>query len=77
LFTSLVSPEIDRRIVPKTFYYISRFLSSAGEYDPAIGQLEYLPSISAGIPAPLLKIWLDFVMLHAHPRFQALIGKYE
>lgn len=48
-----------------------------GEYDLAIEQLDYLLSIPSEVSVPWLKIWPDFAPMRDHPRFQALLEKYE
>ena len=51
--------------------------TKAGRYDDALDELEYLLSIPSPFTAKLLTIAPDLAPLHNHPRFQALIEKYE
>jgi hypothetical protein len=51
--------------------------TKAGRYDDALDELEYLLSITSPFTARLLAITPDFAPLRDHPRFQALIEKYE
>jgi serine/threonine-protein kinase len=48
-----------------------------GEYDAAVEQLEYLLSIPSDISVPLLRIDPTWDPLRDHPRFQAMLAKYE
>jgi len=48
-----------------------------GEYDLAIEQLDYLLSVPSEVSVPFLRIWPDFAPMRDHPRFQALLEKYE
>jgi len=49
-----------------------------GEYDASIDQIEYLLSIpSLIITVPLLRLHPDWDPLRDHPRFEALLEKYE
>ncbi len=48
-----------------------------GEFDAAIDQLEYLLSIDCPISPPLLEADPLWGPIRAHPRFQALLKKYE
>jgi serine/threonine protein kinase/tetratricopeptide (TPR) repeat protein len=57
--------------------WLAKTYTLLGEYDLAVEQLEYLTSIPAGLlPLPFLKS-AYFTPLRNHPRFQALIEKYE
>ena len=51
--------------------------TKAGRYDEALDELEYLLTIPSPFTARLLAITPDFAPLCAHPRFQALMEKYE
>ena len=51
--------------------------TKAGRYDDALNELEYLLSIPTLFTGKLLAITPDFAPLRDHPRFQALIEKYE
>jgi tetratricopeptide (TPR) repeat protein len=48
-----------------------------GEYDLAIDRLDYLLSINSPISPTLLRIDPIWDPLHDHPRFQALLEKYD
>ena len=51
--------------------------TKAERYDEALDELEYLLTIPSPFTARLLAITPDFAPLRAHPRFQAMIEKYE
>ena len=51
--------------------------TKAGRYDEALDELEYLLTIPSPFTARLLAITPDFASLRDHPRFQALMEKYE
>ncbi|UCC44764.1 MAG: tetratricopeptide repeat protein, partial [Candidatus Zixiibacteriota bacterium] len=57
--------------------YLADTYAIVGEYDLAIDQFDYLLSVPSQMSIPLLKIWPDYAPLRDHPRFQALIDKYE
>lgn len=57
--------------------YLADIYSVVGEYDRAIEQLDYLLSIPSEISVPFLKIWPDYAPMRDHPRFQALLEKYD
>jgi TolB-like protein/Flp pilus assembly protein TadD len=48
-----------------------------GEYNTALDQIEYLLSIPSWISVPLLRLDPRWDPLRDHPRFQALLEKYE
>jgi tetratricopeptide (TPR) repeat protein len=48
-----------------------------GDYDQALDLIEYLLSHPSELSVPLLKIDPKWDPLRDHPRFQALIEKYE
>ncbi len=48
-----------------------------GEYDADMDQIEYLLSIPSFISRPLLRVDRLYDPLRAHPRFLALLAKYE
>jgi len=56
---------------------LARIYIIVGEYDLAIDGLENLFSISSELSVPLLKIDPFYDPLRDHPRFQALLEKYE
>jgi len=55
---------------------VARVYSSAGEYEAALDQLEYLLSIPAGANVWDLRLDPRWDPLRDHPRFQALLEKY-
>jgi serine/threonine-protein kinase len=56
---------------------LAEVYAMVGEYDAAIDQLEFLLSIPAPISPPLLRADPLWDPLRDHPRFQALLKKYE
>ena len=56
---------------------LANIYSVVGQYDRAIEQLDYLLSIPSAISVPFLKIWPDYAPMRDHPRFRALLEKYE
>ncbi len=48
-----------------------------GEYDAAMDEIQYLLSIPSLMSRPLLRIDPLFDRLRDHPRFQAMLAKYE
>ncbi len=56
---------------------LARVYTMVGEYDAAIDQLDYLLSIPGEISVPLLRIDPTWDPLRDHPRFQAMLAKYE
>jgi len=57
--------------------YFTKILVFTNEFDQAIDQLDYLLSVPSKISIHLLQISPEYIPLHAHPRFQALIEKYK
>lgn len=58
--------------------YLAITYVMTGEYDLAIEQLDHLLSIpSRRVSAAYLAIWPDYAPLRNHPKFQALLEKYE
>ncbi len=56
---------------------LARVYVVVGEYDLAIEELENLLSIPSDLSVPMLKIAPIYDPLRDHPRFQALVEKYE
>jgi non-specific serine/threonine protein kinase len=54
---------------------LARIYTMVGEYDSAIGQIEYLLSIPSQISVPRLRISPTWDPLRDHPRFQKLIAE--
>jgi hypothetical protein len=48
-----------------------------GDYDAAIDELDYLLSIPSSVSVPQLQLHPMWDPLRDHPRFQALLAKYE
>jgi tetratricopeptide (TPR) repeat protein len=68
---------VDAEDSPVKHEWLATTYTLIGEYDLAVEQLEYLTSIPAGLLSlPFLKS-AYFAPLRDHPRFQALIAKYE
>ena len=55
---------------------LAHIYTSAGEYDAAVDQIEYLLSIPSWVSVPWLQIDPRWDPLRDHPRFQALLDKY-
>jgi hypothetical protein len=56
---------------------LAEVYAMVGEYDAAIEQLEYLLSIPCLVSPALLRIDPIWAPLRDHPRFQALLERYE
>jgi tetratricopeptide (TPR) repeat protein len=56
---------------------LARIYTMVGDYDAAIEQLEHLLSIPSTVSVPLLRIDPTWDALRDHPRFQALLVRYE
>ncbi len=56
---------------------LARIYAMVGEYDAAIDQLEGLLAVPSPTAVPMLRIDPTWAPLHDHPRFQALLAKYE
>ena len=56
---------------------LARIYTMVGEYDAAIDQLESLLAIPSNTTVPLLRLDPAWDPLREHPRFQALLAKYE
>ena len=48
-----------------------------GDYDDAVNSLEQLSGVSAVVSVPVLRIDPLWDPLREHPRFQALLAKFE
>jgi len=56
---------------------MARIFVNCGSYDEAIDELDYLLSLKAGFSVNDLRLQRWVNPLRDHPRFQALIEKYE
>ncbi len=56
---------------------LARIYAMVGEYDAAIDQLERLLALPSITAVPMLRIDPVWEPLREHPRFQALLAKYE
>ncbi len=56
---------------------LARIYTMVGEYDAAIEQLERLLAVPSNTAVPMLRIDPTWNPLRDHPRFQALLAKYE
>ena len=56
---------------------LARIYTMVGEYDAAIDQLESLLAVPSPTAVPMLRIDPAREPLRDHPRFQALLAKYE
>ena len=62
---------------PPRIYNLAVIYVMVGEYDAAIGQLELPLSIPSWVSVPLLRLDPTWDPLRDHPRFQALLERYE
>jgi tetratricopeptide (TPR) repeat protein len=62
---------------PDYIGYLAGVYTRLGEYDLAIDQLEYLASVAPSFSTARTRINPAYKPLQNHPRFQALIEKYE
>ncbi len=67
----------DARRGPLLLEALARIYVTVAEYEAAIDQLEFLLSIPSPISVPLLRADPVWDPLRDHPRFQALLAKYE
>ena len=56
---------------------LARIYTMVGEYDAAIDRLERLLAVPSPTAVPMLRIDPSWNPLRDHPRFQALLAKYE
>ena len=56
---------------------LAEIYAMVGDYEAAIDELEYLLSIPSFISTSLIQVDPIFEPLRDHPRFQALLEKYE
>jgi len=77
LGVELFSVSKDALIGPRRVQDLAQIFTMVGEYDDAIDQIEYLLSIPSWLSVPLLRIDPRWDPLRDHPRFHALLEKYE
>ncbi len=56
---------------------LARIYTMVGEHDTAIEQLESLLAVPSPTAVPMLRIDPTWNPLRDHPRFEALLAKYE
>ena len=56
---------------------LARIYAMVGEYDAAIDQLDSLLAVPSPTAVPMLRIDPAWEPLREHPRFQALLARYE
>jgi serine/threonine-protein kinase len=56
---------------------LARIYIMVGEYEAALDEIEYLLSIPGWLTVSILRIDPRWDPLRDHPRFQALLEKYE
>ena len=56
---------------------LARIYTMVGEHDAAIDRLESLLAVPSPTAVPMLRIDPAWKPLRDHPRFQALLAKYE
>ncbi|MEX2154955.1 MAG: protein kinase [Gemmatimonadaceae bacterium] len=54
-------------------FSMARVYVMAGQFDKAIDELRRELALNGPVSVPMLRVWPDFVPLHSHPRFQALL----
>jgi tetratricopeptide (TPR) repeat protein len=74
---SLLPVSEDALVGPDVLRTLAETYVMVGEYDAAIDQLDYLLSIPSRVSVPLLRVDPIYDPLRDHPRFQALVEKYE
>ncbi len=62
---------------PDLIAILAEIYVSVGDYEAAIDQLDFLLSVPSWVSVPYLRFDPKFAPLRDHPRFQALLGKYE
>jgi tetratricopeptide (TPR) repeat protein len=73
----LLPVAVDALDGPNCVWDLAAVYASIGEPDLAIDQLDSLFRVPSEVSVKWLKIAPEFISLHHHPRFQALIEKYE
>lgn len=56
---------------------LAQIYTMVGEYGAAIDQLDSLLAVPSPTAVPMLRIEPTWDPLRSHPRFQALLAKYE
>ena len=62
---------------PDLISVLTEIYISVGDYESAIDQIDFLLSVPSWISVPYLRVDPKFDPLRDHPRFQALLEKYE
>ena len=73
----LLPPSRDALVGPYGIVYLAWIYVMVGEHDAAIEQLEYLLSVPSIMSAKVLQLDPIWNPLRDHPRFQALLERYE
>ncbi len=67
----------DAYSAPDFIGVLAEIYTMTGEYDLALGRLDYMLSIPSWISIPYIRIWPEFAPLREHPGFGELVGKYS
>jgi serine/threonine-protein kinase len=67
----------DALMVSSAMNELAQIYALLGEHDKAIDQIEYLLSVPSHLNVGFLREHPSWDPLHDHPRFRALLGKYE
>jgi hypothetical protein len=73
----LLPVSVDALDGPERIWELATAFCDVGEIDLAIDQLDTLLGIPSQFSATWLKLAPQFLALHDHPRFQALLEKYR
>ncbi len=77
LAVELLPMSKEAMLAPVRVEDLARIYTMVGEYDAAIDQLETLLAVPSITSVPMLRIDPTWNPLRDHPRFQALLAKYE
>ena len=77
LSVELLPVSVDALDGPDRIWDLATVYASLGDYDLAFDQLDTLFLMPSKVSVNWLRIAPEFIPLRAHPRFQALIEKYE
>jgi hypothetical protein len=67
----------DANAAPTYLRGLAHIHTMVGDHDAAIDELDYLLSIPSWVSVPSLRLNPSWDPLRDHPRFQALLEKYE